>query len=252
MLEVKNLSVGVKANKIKSILYNVTLSVAPGEVHAIMGPNGSGKTSLLYGIMGHPRYVIQGGKVLLDGEDITYLSPEEKSLRGIFISFQYPVEVEGVRLSTLLIAAQNKRLGEKDLLKIGDARMIREMRHLASRIGLKPEFLRRDVNVGFSGGERKRSELLQALYLKPRFMLLDEPDTGLDVDSVKVIAEHISSAVDEGVGVLIVTHYARILNYVRPDKVSVIVNGRIVDSGGPELAEIIDKEGYKKYGVVEA
>lgn len=251
MLEVKKLSIGVKADKIKNVLYNVSLSVAPGEVHAIMGPNGSGKTSLLYGIMGHPRYIVQSGRVLLDGEDITHLSPEEKSLRGIFISFQYPVEVFGVRLSTLLIAARNKRMGETDLLKIGDARMIREMRHLASRIGLKPEFLRRDVNVGFSGGERKRSELLQALYLKPRYMLLDEPDTGLDVDSVKVIAEHISSAVEEGVGVLIVTHYARILNYVKPDKVSVIVNGRIVDSGGPELAGVIDREGYKKYGVVE-
>lgn len=251
MLEVKNLSVGIKAEKIISVLYNVSLSVSSGEVHAIMGPNGSGKTSLLYGIMGHPKYIIQSGKILLDGEDVTDLPPEEKSLKGIFIGFQYPVEIEGVRLSTLLIAAHNKRLGEKDLLKIGDARMIREMRLLASRIGLKPEFLRRDVNVGFSGGERKRSELLQALYIKPRFMLLDEPDTGLDVDSVKVIAEHISRAVEEGVGVLIVTHYARILNYVRPDKVSVIVNGRIVDSGGPELAEIIDKEGYRKYGVAE-
>ncbi len=251
MLEVKNLTVGIKADKIKNVLYNVSLSVAPGEVHAIMGPNGSGKTSLLYSIMGHPRYVILNGKIFLDGEDITFLPPEEKSLRGLFISFQHPVEVEGVRLSTLLIAAKNKRAGESDLLKISDVRMIRDMRQLAARIGLKAEFLRRDVNVGFSGGERKRSELFQALYLKPKYMLLDEPDTGLDVDGVKVIAESISSAVSEGVGVLLVTHYARILNYVRPDRVSVIVNGRIVETGGPELAQLIDREGYSKYGVVE-
>ncbi len=251
MLEVKNLSVGIKTDRIKTILYNINLSVGPGEVHAIMGPNGSGKTSLLYGIMGHPKYIVLNGQVLLDGEDITALSPEKKSLRGLFISFQHPVEIEGVRLSTLLIAARNKRMGENDLLKISDARIIRDMRHLATRVGLKPEFLRRDVNLGFSGGERKRSELMQALYLKPKYMLLDEPDTGLDVDSVKVIAENISEAVNDGVGVLLVTHYSRILKYVNPDKVSVIVNGRVVDTGGPELADYIDREGYKKYGVIE-
>ena len=251
MLEVKDLSVGIKADRIKNILYNVSLTVEPGEVHAIMGPNGSGKTSLLYSIMGHPRYVILKGQVLLDGEDITGLPPEERSLKGLMLSFQHPVEVEGVRLSTLLIAAWNKRRGEADLLKIGDARMLRDMRQLASRVGLKPEFLRRDVNVGFSGGERKRSELFQALFLRPKYMLLDEPDTGLDIDGVKLIAENISRIAEDGVGILLVTHYARILNYVRPDKVSVIVNGRIVDTGGPELAERIDREGYKSYGVIE-
>jgi Fe-S cluster assembly ATP-binding protein len=252
MLEIKNLTVEVVGDPSKIVVKNLSLSVMEGQVHAIMGPNGSGKTSLLYAIMGHPNYRVVEGDILLDNKSIINLSPDERSLKGIFLTFQSPMEIPGVKLSTLLVAARNKRIGSDDLLKVEDARVLKDMRIFARDIGLGPEFLRREINYGFSGGEKKKSELLQALIINPRFMLLDEPDTGLDIDSIKNIARYIKESAEKGIGILLVTHYARILNYVVPDKVSIIVDGELVDSGGPELAHVIESEGYRRYGVIEA
>lgn len=252
MLETRNLSVKIIGDEPKIVIHGVSINVKPGELHAVMGPNGSGKSSLLFAIMGHPRYHVVEGDIRLDGESILKLPTEERSLKGLFLSFQYPVDIIGVRLSTLMIASHNKRMGIGDLLKIEDSSIIKDIRGLIRSVGLSPAFLRRDVNVGFSGGERKKSELFQALFLKPKYILMDEPDTGLDIDGVKLVAKHISSLIDGGSGILLVTHYARILNHVEPDRVSILVGGRIVDSGGPELAQLIDREGYRRYGVVEA
>jgi Fe-S cluster assembly ATP-binding protein len=250
-LDIDNLSVRVLGEESNLVLRNVSIQVSTGEIHAIMGPNGSGKTSLLYTIMGHPQYEVLDGDILLGGESILELSPSERALKGLFLTFQSPVEVPGVKLSTLIIAIHNKKNRTDDLLKIKDSKIVRDYYKLAGEIGLGRRFLRREVNVDFSGGEKKKSELLQAIIFRPRFMLLDEPDTGLDIDSVKEIAKYINEMRNEETGILIVTHYARILNYLRPDKVSVLVGGRIVDSGGEELAHIIDAEGYRRYEVDE-
>ena len=230
----------------REILHGVSLEVQPGRVVALMGPNGSGKSTLLYTITGRPGYEATRGRILLDGEEITTLPPEERSLKGVILAFQDPVPVPGVKLSTLITAAWNKRRGEKDLVK-PDPRLVAEVGKLADWLGLRRELLYRDVNVGFSGGEKKRSELLQLLVLKPRYALLDEPDSGLDVDGVKRIAEAAERLREEGAGLLVVTHYARILRFLEPDEVIVMVDGRVVDRGGPELAHRIDREGYARY-----
>lgn len=249
MLEVIDLVVEVDADEgPRRVVDGVSLSVRQGEVHAVMGPNGSGKTSLLYAIAGHPSYRLVSGDIRLDGESITSLSPDKRSLKGVFLSFQSPREVPGVKLSTLIIAMHNKRSGVEDLLKVQNPRLILEARRRAQALGLPRDALRRDVNVGFSGGERKRSEVLQALLVRPRYMLLDEPDSGLDIDGVKAVARAISESASGGSGVLLVTHYARILNFVRPDRVTIIVGGRVVASGGPELADLVEREGYARYG----
>ncbi len=251
-MEIEKVTVQVEADEPRKVVEGVSLTVNPGEIHALMGPNGSGKTSLLYAIAGHPNYQIIEGDVRLDGESIVSLSPDQRSLKGILLGFQNPREIPGVKLSTLLLAATNKRAGVQDLLKVQNPRMLVEARRYARELGLDPSVLRRDVNLGFSGGERKRSEILQALILKPRYVLLDEPDSGLDIDGVKAVAKYINKLAENGSGVLLVTHYARILNYARPHRVSVIVNGRLVESGGPELAETLEREGYARYGGEEA
>ncbi len=245
-LEVKGLVAKVRDTD-KVVVNGVSLRVDRGEIVALMGPNGSGKSSLAYTLMGHPRYEVVSGDILLDGESIVGLPPEERSLRGLFLGFQNPVEVEGVKLSSLIVASYNKRVGERDLFKTSNPRVFIEMNKYASMLGLRSELLYRDVNVGFSGGERKRSEMLQALMLNPRYVILDEPDSGLDVDGVKVIANSIELLRSRGTGVLLITHYTRILRYVKPSRVYVMVNGRIVASGGYELAEKIDREGYGMY-----
>jgi Fe-S cluster assembly ATP-binding protein len=240
-LEVVNLTAKVGD---KIVLRNVSLTVNYGEVHAIMGPNGSGKSSLAYVIMGRPIYEVLEGDILLDGESIKDLPPEERALKGIFMAQQDPPQVPGVRLSSLIITFTNKRLGAKDLTRPKDPRILRRMYEVADKIGLPRELLQREVNVGFSGGEKKRSELLQAILFDPKIVILDEPDSGLDIDGLKVVAEYIKAMRDSGKGVMLITHYARLLNYVRPDRVTVLLDGRVAATGGPELANLVEEKGY--------
>lgn len=242
-LQVENLHTRVGGTE---ILHGVTLRAEKGEVVAVMGPNGSGKSTLLYTIMGRPGYTPTKGRISLDGEDLTALPPEERSLKGVMLAFQDPVPVPGVKLSMLLTAAWNKRRGAKELTR-PDPRLLAAVRRNARDLGLREELLHRDVNVGFSGGEKKRSEMLQLLTLRPRYALLDEPDSGLDVDGVKTIAAAAARLAEEGAGIVIVTHYARILRFLEPSRVYVLVDGRVVDEGGPSLAHRIDREGYSRY-----
>ncbi len=231
----------------KTVIRGITISVEPGEVTVLMGPNGSGKSSLAYTIMGHPDYEVERGSILLDGEDITSLDPDERSLKGVMLGFQNPVEVPGVKLSTLLIAASNKRTGSKDLFKITNPRLIASARKWATLLGMNPDLLYRDVNVGFSGGEKKRAEMLQLLVLEPKYAILDEPDSGLDVDGIKSIAKAIEHLREKGTGILLITHYARIVEFLEPSKVLVLVNGSIVAEGGVEIVKEIDRKGYAEF-----
>ncbi|MGC8613105.1 MAG: Fe-S cluster assembly ATPase SufC [Conexivisphaera sp.] len=246
MLEIDGISVDVlKDGNSKRVLEGASLSVKPGKVHALMGPNGSGKSTLLYAVAGHPGYRVAAGRITMDGEDISAMSPEERALKGLLLGFQNPVELPGVRLSALLLVSYNKRNGGgRTMLEVRDPKFISKMRETARSLGLDPEFLNREVNVGFSGGERKRAELLQAVLLRPRYLLLDEPDSGLDVDGVRTVAQAVKDLAAAGAGVLLVTHYTRILHHVVPDEVTLLVDGRIAGRGGPELAESIERNGY--------
>jgi len=244
MLEVQDLTVEVED---KTILENVNLKVNREELHAVMGPNGSGKSTLAYAISGKKGYVVRNGKIVLDGEDITKLEPEERALKGIFLGFQEPPPLPGVKLSTLIIAALNKRRGVKDLTKITNMKDYKAILEGLERVGLSKSYALRETNVGFSGGEKKRAEILQAMLLDPQIIILDEPDSGLDVEGVAKIAEIIGELRSQGKGLLVITHYARIFKHIKPDKVSILVNGRIVATGESELAYRIDNEGYKGF-----
>ncbi len=241
-LEARDLTVSVEDRR---VLHGVTVRIEHGEIVALMGPNGSGKTSLAYTLMGHPRYVVEKGSISLDGEDITKLPPHERARKGLLLVFQNPIEIPGVRLLTLLAAAYNRRFGvEERLIGMPSPQLIPKVKQLASMLGLSEQLLQREVNVGFSGGERKRSEILQLLLLEPRYAVLDEPDSGLDVDGIRVVADAVRKLRDRETGVLLITHYARILEFLEPDHVLVLANGRIVAEGGPELARRIEREGY--------
>lgn len=245
VLEARDLVAGPED---KTILRGVDIKVSPGSIVALMGPNGSGKTTLAYTLMGHPRYRVERGEVLLDGEHITNLPPHERARRGLMLGFQNPVEIPGVRFINFIAAAYNRRFGiEEQLIGMPRPELLKQARELAGKLGLRPEMLQREVNVGFSGGERKRAEMLQLLLLRPRYVILDEPDSGLDVDGVRIIADAIRELVEQGAGVLVITHYARILQFVEPSHVVVLVDGRVVDEGGPELARRIEREGYQAY-----
>ncbi|MCS7107331.1 MAG: Fe-S cluster assembly ATPase SufC [Acidilobaceae archaeon] len=241
MLEVKNLTVKIGD---KMVLRGVSLNVKYGTIHAIMGPNGSGKSSLAYTIMGREGYEVVEGDILLDGESILGLETHERTLKGIYLGMQDPPALPGVRLSTLILAAANKRLGEAELTKVKDPSIMRNMRTTASELGLSLELLQRETNVGFSGGEKKRSELLQAVLLKPKVVILDEPDSGLDVDGIKKVAEYVRRFREEGKAVMLITHYARLLKHVAPDEVTVLIGGEVVARGGAELAYAIEEKGY--------
>lgn len=232
----------------KIVLKGVSLRVEKGSIVALMGPNGSGKTTLAYTITGHPDYRVAGGRIILDSEDVTNTPPHERARKGLILGFQNPPEVPGVRMINFIAAAYNRRFGIVERL-IGNPQpeLLRLAKSYTAELGLTEEMLQRETNIGFSGGERKRAEMLQILLLKPRYTILDEPDSGLDVDGVKTVAKAIRMLVDEGAGVLLITHYARILRFVEPSHVAVMVDGVIVDEGGPELAKKIDEEGYKAY-----
>jgi len=229
----------------REILRGVDLEVDYGEVHAVMGPNGSGKSTLAYTIMGREGYEVIEGDIRLDGESILGLPPHERALRGLFLAFQEPPSIHGVRFSTFLIAAVNKRLGASDLSRLADPRKLGVMYKLLGEVGLPREVLSRELYVGFSGGEKKRAEIMQALLLEPRVVILDEPDSGLDVDGVRMVARVIERLRDEGKAVLLITHYARLFNHVEPDRVTVLVNGRVAARGGAELARLVEEKGYK-------
>lgn len=223
----------------REVVKGVDLAVVPGEIHAIMGPNGSGKSSFANALMGHPAYTLEG-QVELGGEDVSGLSPDEKARAGMFLAFQYPVAIPGVSVASFLRAALTAVRGRE--VPIREFR--RELSTRMEELEMDPAFAGRYLNDGFSGGEKKRLEILQLLMLRPRFALLDETDSGLDIDALKVVSAGINAAAREDVGMVLVTHYQRLLDYVRPDIVHVLVDGRIVRSGGPELALELEARGY--------
>ncbi len=237
LFEIEDLRVAIGE---REIVKGVSLAVRQGERHAIMGPNGSGKSTLVHAVFGHPAYTITSGRVLLDGEDITRLEPEEKARRGLFLAFQYPVAVPGVSVASFLRAAVKARFGEERAAKGFRTELKRRLREL----GIDESFAARYLNDGFSGGEKKRIEILQMAMLQPSMALLDETDSGLDIDALKVVSEGIDRFSGPEVGLLLVTHYQRILEYVKPDFVHVLIDGRIVRSGGPELALELEAKGY--------
>ena len=245
ILEIRDLHVTVEVDGgAKEILTGVDLTVRSGETHALMGPNGSGKSTLAYAIAGHPKYTISSGTVTLDGDDVLAMSVDQRARAGLFLAMQHPVEVPGVSVANFLRTSATAIRGEAPKLRPWLKEMKAAMEHLA----IDPSFAQRNVNEGFSGGERKRSEILQLELLAPKMAILDETDSGLDVDALRVVSEGINRVRDTGnAGVLLITHFSRILRYVKPDFVHVFVDGRIVADGGPELAEQIEAEGYAPY-----
>jgi Fe-S cluster assembly ATP-binding protein len=227
----------------KQILRGVDLTVEPGRVHALMGPNGSGKSTLAYALAGHPRYRVTGGKVTFKGEDVLDLLPDERARLGMFLAMQYPVEVPGVSVTNFLRTAINAIRGED----VSVREFARELREQMRLLDMDPKFAERSLNEGFSGGEKKRHEILQLALLHPELAILDETDSGLDVDALRVVADGVNRLRSPGLGVLLITHYTRILRYISPDFVHVMVDGRVVESGGPELADQLEAEGYERW-----
>ena len=237
MLEIKNLYVNFEG---KIILKGVDLELEEGKTYALMGPNGSGKTTLSYTLMGHPKYKIMAGKIILNGEDITKLSPDERAKKGIFLSFQTPVEVEGVTISNFLRQAYNSLENKK--LSLLEFRALLEEK--CKELGIDPKFLNRYLNQGFSGGEKKKAEILQMLVLNPKIAVLDETDSGLDIDSLKQVSKGIKKFVTSDKTALVVTHYKRILDHINPDKVFVMIDGKIAMEGGSDLVKSLEEKGY--------
>jgi Fe-S cluster assembly ATP-binding protein len=244
-LEIKDLRVSVETEDgPKEILKGVTLTVGDGETHAIMGPNGSGKSTLAYSIAGHPKYTITGGSVTLDGADLLKMTVDERARAGLFLAMQYPVEVPGVSVANFLRTAKTAIDGEAPKLRT----WVRDVNGALEKMNLDPSFAQRSVNEGFSGGEKKRHEMAQLDLLDPKVAILDETDSGLDIDALKIVSEGINSFRErENKGVLLITHYTRILRYVKPDQVHVFVDGRVAESGGAELAEELEANGYDRF-----
>lgn len=244
-LEIKNLHVQVETNDgPKQILRGVDLTIGSNEVHAIMGPNGSGKSTLAYSIAGHPAYEVTEGEVLVDGENLLDMSVDERARAGLFLAMQYPVEVPGVSVANFLRTAKTAMDGQAPKVR----QWIGEVNAAMERLRMDPAFAQRDVNAGFSGGEKKRFEILQMELLRPRFAVLDETDSGLDVDALRIVSEGVNRLHDESdAGFLLITHYTRILRYIKPDYVHVFVNGRVAEQGGPELADRLEEEGYDRF-----
>jgi Fe-S cluster assembly ATP-binding protein len=250
LLELKNLHVALEDGT--EIVKGVDLAVNQNEVHAVMGPNGSGKSTLAYALMGHPAYEITEGEILLDGENVLELGADERAQRGLFLAFQYPHAVPGVTVTSFLRSAINairkaKAGGEDDPVAIPEFR--KELLAQMDRLKVSRELASRYLNDGFSGGEKKRVEILQMAMLKPRIAILDETDSGLDIDALKIVASGVKELVGPEMGALVITHYQRILDYITPDFVHVFIDGRIVEEGGPELAHKLEAKGYERYGV---
>lgn len=253
MLELQDLKARVvpEDGPARDILKGVSLSVPAGEVHAIMGPNGSGKSTLSYVLTGRNGYEVTSGTARLDGEDLLALAPEARAAKGVFLSFQYPLEIAGVPVMTFVRAAMNaqrKQRGEPD---ISAPDFLKLSKAAALKLRMDPEMLKRPLNVGFSGGEKKRLEIYQMLMLEPRFMILDETDSGLDIDALKVVADGVNALRSPERAMLVITHYQRLLDYIKPDRVHILSAGRIVKSGGPELALELEKSGYDQFAKVD-
>ncbi len=244
LLEIKNLHAGIDG---KEILKGLDLTVNPGEVHAIMGPNGSGKSTLAYVLAGKQDYAPTQGEVLFDGKNLFDMQPDQRAARGLFLAFQYPLEIPGVATMTFLrtaLNAQRKKRGEAEL---STPEFLKKVRELAKKLCVDQEMLRRAVNVGFSGGEKKRNEILQMALLEPRLAVLDETDSGLDIDALKIVADGVNRLRDPGRSFIVITHYQRLLNYIVPEVVHVLSKGRIVKTGGKELALELEARGYAEY-----
>jgi Fe-S cluster assembly ATP-binding protein len=247
-LEIHDLHVSVTGEEgPKEILSGVDLTVSSGQTHALMGPNGSGKSTLAYSIAGHPKYHVTSGRVLLDGEDVLSMTVDERARAGLFLAMQYPVEMTGVCGSNFLRTAATAVRGEAPKLRT----WVKEVNESMAALEIDRTFAERNVNEGFSGGEKKRHEILQMTLLEPKIAILDETDSGLDIDALRVVSEGVNKVRAIGVGTLLITHYTRILRYIEPDFVHVFFDGRIVESGGPELAERLENEGYARFGVNE-
>ena len=244
-LIIKNLQVSVETEAgSKEILKGVDLTIRSGETHAIMGPNGSGKSTLAYSIAGHPKYTITGGSVTLDGADVLEMSVDERAKAGLFLAMQYPLEVPGVSVSNFLRTAVTAIRGEAPKIRT----WVGEVKEAMAALNMDTAFSERNVNEGFSGGEKKRHEILQMELLKPKIAILDETDSGLDVDALRIVSEGVNRVKSNSdLGVMLITHYTRILRYIKPDFVHVFANGKIVEEGGPELADKLEEQGYAAY-----
>jgi Fe-S cluster assembly ATP-binding protein len=231
---------------VKPILNGLSLNVPKGEVHAIMGPNGAGKSTLSYLLTGRDNYTATSGEALLDGIDLLAMEPEERAVQGLFLSFQYPVEIPGVPVMTFVRTAMNAQRKARGEAEISAPEFLKRARAVGAQLKINPDMLKRPVNVGFSGGEKKRLEIFQMLMLEPRAIILDETDSGLDIDALRVVAEGVNALRSPERSMLVITHYQRLLDYIRPDRVHVLAGGRIIASGGPELALRLEAEGYDR------
>jgi Fe-S cluster assembly ATP-binding protein len=245
MLEIKNLSVEVDGRK---ILSGLSLAVNAGEVQAIMGPNGSGKSTLAYVLAGRADYAVTKGQVLFDGEDMLAMEPDERAAKGMFLAFQYPLEIPGVATMTFLRTALNAQRRKRGEAELSTPEFMKRVREAAGKLGIEQEMLRRGVNVGFSGGEKKRNEILQMALLEPRLAVLDETDSGLDIDALKIVADGVNRLRSPDRSAIVITHYQRLLDYVVPDKVHVLQDGRIIQSGDASLAAELERSGYGTFG----
>lgn len=249
MIKIKNLHAEIDGNE---ILKGLNLNIGEGEVHAIMGPNGAGKSTLSYVLAGRDDYEVTDGAVELDGEDILEMEPDERAAAGLFLAFQYPVEIPGVQMTTFLKTAINsvrKARGEEELDAIG---LLKLMKSKCKELGISEEMMKRAVNVGFSGGEKKRNEVLQMAMLEPKFAVLDETDSGLDIDALKIVADGVNALRAQNRSFLVITHYQRLLDYIKPDYVHVLADGKIVKSGDASLALELEEKGYAEFTGKEA
>jgi len=245
MLKLDQLSATVgEDDEAKTIINGLSLDVPAGEVHAIMGPNGAGKSTLSYVLTGRDGYEVTGGSATLEGDDLLDMDPEERAAKGLFLSFQYPVEIPGVPVMTFVRTAMNAQRNARGEDEISAPDFIKKSRELGAQLNLTAEMLKRPLNVGFSGGEKKRLEIFQMMMLEPRFAILDETDSGLDIDALRTVADGVNALRSPDRGMLVITHYQRLLDHIKPDKVHVLAHGKIIKTGGPELALRLEKEGY--------